>query len=169
MVSARSRPAYSPQAGAGDHPSDLADGLHGGLDAPGVLVPELGEVRLVEVGHNIADDFWIALVNGSAATAFLVFLRSRWITASGVPLAQNRPTQMENSTSWPGSLSVGTSGPPSPAWGETGERPELSGPHLGVGAAIEVTSTCELLPRMAVSAGRRRWSADAAYRPRSPS
>ena len=79
--------------------SHLADRLDGGLDALGVLVPELGEVGLVEIGDDVADvvDRLLELlgVGGLLGSPS----RSLSTIASGVPLGANRPTQSENSTS----------------------------------------------------------------------
>ena len=88
------------------------------------------------------------------AAAFLASARSLSTIASGVPLGANRPTQSENSTSYPSSFIVGTSGIDAARFSEK-QASARSLPALiwALAAATDVASTWALLPRIAVSAG----------------
>ena len=73
--------------------STLPIGLHGVFDALGIRFPELGELRLVEIGDLVAEVLdRLPELLGSAA-AFFDSSRSLSTTASGVPFGANRPTQ----------------------------------------------------------------------------
>src|SRR6185503_4875031 len=88
------------------------------------------------------------------AIAFLASSRSLVIAFCGVPLGANSPTHSENSTSWPSSLSVGTSGNEAARLDEKQASARALPALIWVlAAAIDDTRTCELLPRSAVSAG----------------